>query len=82
MTMCDVDCPGSAARELYTRERRCWMCAYYEDGTCHAMPPLAYVKKGEAGTVRPDVNRFDLACSLFVRGDDKYKPYRSDTEGC
>lgn len=80
VTMCDVDCPGRAARELHTRDRRCWMCAYFEMGTCHAMPPTAYLKKGEAVSVRPDVNSLDLGCSLFVRGDDSFKPYRTDVE--
>lgn len=80
LTMCNVDCPGRAARDVYTRGRRCWMCAYFESDKCHAMPPAAYVKKVETVSVRPDVNPFDLGCSLFVRGDDSFKPYRTDVE--
>lgn len=80
VTLCDVDCPGRVDRELYARQRRCWMCAYYEDGTCHALPPVTQLKKGEAMSSRPEVNLFDLACSMYVRGDYTFKSYSTDAE--
>lgn len=75
----EASCP-LVDRELFRRARRCWMCAYFEQGVCHVLPPTAYVRKGEVCTVRPEVNLFDLGCSLFVPGAHDDKPYRMGWE--
>lgn len=75
----ETSCP-LVDRALFKRARRCWMCAYFEHGICHALPPTAYVNKGEMCTVRPKVNLFDLGCSLFTPGANGYNAYKTSCE--
>lgn len=75
----DTSCPF-VDRALFKRARRCWMCAYFESGYCHALPPSVYIDDGEVCTARPKVSLFDLGCSMFMPGAHDDKTYQISCE--